>query len=332
MGLKNELSIAEKTTIEVLHAENYSARAIAIRLGNGRSHSTVSYHLNLLQRDRPVRICKKRKLSARDDSLIGRSASNEVTSAKKIKATLGLDVSESTVLRSLRRGDHILYAKKRKTFKISPANKIKRLQFCHIHEAWQQQWKNVLFSDEKKFNLDGPDGWQYYWHDLRKEPLIRDTSQAGTAGIMVWAGFGTLGKTELVFCSSKMKSADYITLLDNHLIPYLPLCVEPEPIFQQDNAPMHKSKATMAFLVDREVTVMDWPPNSPDLNPQEEVWSTMARHVYSGGRTFTSIGALKLAIQAAWTDLSLEYLQILLNSMPNRMLEVIRNKGGRIHH
>jgi hypothetical protein len=33
----------------------------------------------------------------------------------------------------------------------------------------------------KTFDLNGPDSWQFYWHDLRKEPLLRDASQAGTA-------------------------------------------------------------------------------------------------------------------------------------------------------
>ena len=77
---------------------------------------------------------------------------------------------------------------------------------------------------------------------------------------------------------------------------------------------------------------MDWPPNSPDLNPQEEVWSTMARSVYANGRVFTSIPLLKIAIQEAWMDISLPYLNNLLNSMPNRMFEVIEHQGGHSHY
>jgi hypothetical protein len=149
---------------------------------------------------------------------------------------------------------------------------------------------------------------------------------------MVWAGFGTLGKTELVYCSKNMNSESYTTLLDNHLIPSLPLCVHQDPIFQQDNAPIHKSRHTMAFLSERNVAVIDWPPNSPDLNPQEEVWSMMAKHVYADGKTFTSIGNLKIAIQLAWEAISIEYLNSLLDSMPNRLFEVIGSHGGHTHY
>lgn len=40
-----------------------------------------------------------------------------------------------------------------------------------------KDWKNMMFTDEKKFNLDGPDGIQLYWHDLRKQPEIHIRSR-----------------------------------------------------------------------------------------------------------------------------------------------------------
>ncbi|GBM94506.1 hypothetical protein AVEN_192994-1 [Araneus ventricosus] len=55
----------------------------------------------------------------------------------------------------------------------------KRLQWARNHMSYGVKWMAVLFSDEKKWNLDEPDGNIKYWHDLRKEPRSFFSRQSG---------------------------------------------------------------------------------------------------------------------------------------------------------
>ena len=70
-----------------------------------------------------------------------------------------------------------------------------------------------MFSDEKKFNLDGPDGFAYYWHDLRKEQKYFSKRQQGGSGVTIWAAMSYYGLSSVAVIDGSMDSEKYIQVL-----------------------------------------------------------------------------------------------------------------------
>lgn len=196
----------------------------------------------------------------------------------------------------------------------------------------------IIFSDEKKFNLDGPDGYSSYWRDLRKEPRYFSKRNFGGGSVMVWAAFSSVGKLELRFISTKMDGREYQEVLKSSLLPFLRRFHRLRLKFQQDNAGVHKSKhrrhndpdfvPMMEWFKDKKVELLDWPSCSPDLNPMENLWGIMVRRIYANGRQYQTVEELKNAIQSAWDSIPDETIQNLVASMPNRIFQVIERKGG----
>ena len=95
----------------------------------------------------------------------------------------------------------------------------------------------------------------------------------------------------------------------------------------QDGAPCHRSKVAKNFLNDNNIQLFEWPGNSPDLNPIENLWTLMKNKVSE--KQPTSGAELVKVIKEAWVkEISKEYCQSLIDSMPRRIEGVIKNKGG----
>ncbi|KAG3178837.1 hypothetical protein PC128_g16207 [Phytophthora cactorum] len=100
-------------------------------------------------------------------------------------------------------------------------------------------------------------------------------------------------------------------------------------VFQQDNASIHSSNSTKSFPKDLDVTVLEWTALSLDLNPIENVWGMLVRDIYCGGKQYTTVEELKIAIRRAWGRLKLQKLQNLLDSMPDRVGAVLEGNGKK---
>lgn len=184
-----------------------------------------------------------------------------------------------------------------------------------------------MFSDEKKFNLDGPDGFHSYWRDLRKEKRIFSKRNFGGGSLMVWGAFCADGLLRLSFPSCRMNSVEYQKVLESSLIPFL--CQKKKKyVFQQDNAAIHVSSSTKEWFKEQKLEVLEWPARSPDLNPIENLWGCLAREVYKDCKQFATVSELETAVIDAWDHIRPELICSLVSSMENRLFELVRSNGG----
>ena len=105
-------------------------------------------------------------------------------------------------------------------------------------------------------------------------------------------------------------------------------------VFMKDNAPSHSARATKEFLASlgfKNQNLMVRPPNSPDLNPIENLWSIIKRIVYSDGKQFSSKVELWESIQVAGKAIDASTIANLTNSVNERIFEVIKRKGRFIN-
>ena len=94
----------------------------------------------------------------------------------------------------------------------------------------------------------------------------------------------------------------------------------------QDNAPAHRAKIVTNLLKQYKVKTLDWPPNSPDMNPIENLWAYLSRRVFAKG-TYKNTEDLFEALQKEWLAIPPDTLANLYMSMEIRM-DLVRSKRG----
>ncbi|KAG2866213.1 hypothetical protein PC113_g3052 [Phytophthora cactorum] len=71
-----------------------------------------------------------------------------------------------------------------RTLPLTAAHKTARMGWAEEHILEPDKWISIIFSDEKKLNLDGPDGFKYYWRDMRRPAPAYVRRQNGGGSVM----------------------------------------------------------------------------------------------------------------------------------------------------
>ncbi len=138
--------------------------------------------------------------------------------------------------------------------------------------------------------------------------------------------------------TAQRKKEDYKQILIHHMMT---LIKDSEPshiawIFQQDGAKPHTANQNMNYLQRKAKesgyswTVMDWPAQSADLSPIENLWHYLKNQLRKYPRLPTSKDDLYVRLKTEWEKLGPDALQPYVKSKRQRCEAVIEAGGGSI--
>jgi len=233
----------------------------------------------------------------------------------------GIKVSHQTIGRHLK---EVGYKKDlpRATPMLTERHKKNRVLWAldHIDDDWEQ----TFFSDETAFEL--------YRNTIRRwhkgARLIRCMPKSRVK-VFAWGGFCIKGKSNLFLFQQIMDASFYVGIL-RECVPEIKRILGDKWRFQHDNDPKHTSRLAKAFVKENMPDVIDWPSNSPDLNPIENLWGTVKGNVEK--HMLKNHNELERYMDEEWRKIPESVLIGLVRSMRRRCELIIESEGERISY
>lgn len=159
-------------------------------------------------------------------------------------------------------------------------HRVYRIAFCEtLLETWDHAtFQNIVFSDEKAFSTD------VSWRNIvyrpantrHHQPYVKRKRTSGRITDAFWGCITADGPGELLPINGRLTSPQYVQIIANHIVPMMN-DFEGEHIYMHDNSPVHTAGIVGEYLAEQAFETMMWPPFSPDLNPIENVWSSVTK-------------------------------------------------------
>ena len=94
---------------------------------------------------------------------------------------------------------------------------------------------------------------------------------------------------------------------------------------QQDDVPKHNAKSVKNYIQSKQWKLLDHPPQSPDLNPIENLWRIL--DMKCKNRNCNTENELFEMLKSEWEKIENSTLEKLIDSMPSRCRTVAKSNG-----
>lgn len=330
-------NIIQREKILQLHNEGYTQKEIAQLLFI--SPSTVNLWINRLgDLNSKKKTGRHRKTTVYEDNAIYiLSKKDPFLPATDINRKLELKVCHQTVRNRLTEKGLKNCKPSTKPF-LTEVHRKKRMEFAHRYIHWTpEKWEKVFIADEKVFQSFG-NGFQRVWRpklsrwDESKdsinitrfhESVLNSRKKSSRFSVAIWGCIGLKNVIHLI----KIKHLDHKYFIKEICKKFLTHDYE-NAYLLHDKSPIHTAKAAQRWFEENNITVLKWPPYSPDLNPIENLWAKM--EYITRNRNPTSREHLWNIVHDTFQEIVTdeEYIKKLVQSMPKRLNDVIEAKGN----
>ena len=328
-----ELSESERVAIKHLRFAGLSYAAIGRQIGCSKSAAFKVFKKfkNTGSVEKKKRCGRPKKFFKRGERAVCRIGRQlRCSTLGEITATVSScfpreNPSKHLVKRIMRKYGIKSYRKKAKPF-VSPKNRLYRQKWAGVLVQWPiSHWEDVIFSDECRFTLKSDCRLQRVWRTKTEadQPAFYTPTFSAYLSVMVWGCIGPNGVGRLVVCDRSINSDYYIEILEKNLklsVEQIYGDQEHPFIFQQDNAPCHASKKTMDYFKQRNVMLLPWPAQSPDINIIENVWHFMKTLLRRDPPR--SKDQLIENLFQIWDSIPRDFLRKLYDSLPRRLCAI----------
>ncbi len=203
-----------------------------------------------------------------------------------------------------------------------------RLTWAKEKKNWTvAQWSKVIFTDKSKFCISFGNQCPRVWRKSGEahSPSCLKSSVKFPQSVMSWGAMSSAGVGLFCFLKTNVTAHVYQYILDHFmLLSADQFFKDADFIFQQDLA--HTAKSTKSWLNDHGVGVLDWPTNSPELNPIENILGIVKRKMRNNRPK--NADELKATVKETWASIPPQQCHKLITSMPRRNEAVIKVKGA----